>query len=95
MLFFKSYLIFSEKLPDHLIPHPVKLFVQGEDFQRSTGGAKQLFSIELAVQIQLSLIHILAIGVIGRVYLFPTILGTDGNASAESVFIEMCIRDSR
>ena len=37
--------------------------------------------------------HILAaavaIGIIGRVYLFPTILGTEGNASTESVFIEM------
>lgn len=29
------------------------------------------------------------IGILGRAYLFPTVLGTNGNASAESVFIVM------
>ena len=41
------------------------------------------------IWVTISLAAAVAIGVIGRVYLFPTILGTDGNASAESVFIEM------
>ncbi len=39
--------------------------------------------------VTISLAAAVAIGIIGRVYLFPTILGTEGNASTESVFIEM------
>lgn len=39
--------------------------------------------------VAISLFAACAIGVIGRAFLAPTILGTDGNASSESVFIEM------
>lgn len=41
------------------------------------------------IWVTISLAAAVAIGIIGRVYLFPTILGTEGNASTESVFIEM------
>ena len=41
------------------------------------------------VWVAISLIFGCAIGVIGRAYLFPTILGADGVTSAENVFIEM------
>lgn len=37
----------------------------------------------------LSLVAACFIGVLGRAYLFPTVLGTEGAASSESVFIEM------
>ncbi len=37
----------------------------------------------------LSLVAACFIGVIGRAYLFPTVLGVEGAASSESVFIEM------
>lgn len=37
----------------------------------------------------ISLVAACIIGVLGRAYLYPTILGTDGSASSESVFIEM------
>lgn len=37
----------------------------------------------------LSLIFACFIGVLGRAYLYPTVLGTDGVSSAENVFIEM------
>lgn len=41
------------------------------------------------VWVALSLGAACVIGVLGRAYLYPTILGTEGTASAESVFIEM------
>ncbi len=41
------------------------------------------------IWVALSLTFACLIGVIGRAYLYPTILGTDGAASTESVFIEM------
>lgn len=41
------------------------------------------------IWVALSLIFACIIGVVGRAYLAPTILGTEGAASTESVFIEM------
>ena len=41
------------------------------------------------IWVAISLVAACVIGVIGRAYLFPTILGTEGAASTESVFIEM------
>lgn len=41
------------------------------------------------IWVALSLFAAVAIGVLGRAYLYPVILGTEGQASAESVFIEM------
>ena len=41
------------------------------------------------IWVALSLVFACIIGVVGRAYLAPTILGTEGAASAESVFIEM------
>lgn len=41
------------------------------------------------VWVALSLGAACIIGVLGRAYLYPTVLGTEGAASAESVFIEM------
>lgn len=41
------------------------------------------------VWVILSLTAACAIGVLGRAYLFPTVLGTEGQASSESVFISM------
>lgn len=41
------------------------------------------------IWVALSLGAAVIIGILGRAYLFPTILGTEGTASTESVFIEM------
>lgn len=41
------------------------------------------------IWVALSLFAAVAIGVLGRAYLYPVILGTEGQASTESVFIEM------
>lgn len=41
------------------------------------------------VWVALSLVFAVLIGIIGRAYLFPTILGEGNNPSAENVFIEM------
>lgn len=41
------------------------------------------------VWVALSLAAACVIGVLGRAYLFPTVLGTEGMVSSESVFIEM------
>ena len=41
------------------------------------------------VWVALSLAAACIIGILGRAYLFPTVLGTEGTVSAESVFIEM------
>lgn len=41
------------------------------------------------VWVALSLFAACFIGILGRAYLYPVILGTEGNASTESVFIEM------
>lgn len=41
------------------------------------------------VWVALSLAAACVIGILGRVYLFPTVLGTEGTVSTESVFIEM------
>lgn len=41
------------------------------------------------IWVALSLAFACFIGIIGRAYLFPTLLGTEGAASAENVFIEM------
>ncbi len=41
------------------------------------------------IWVALSLVFACIIGVVGRAYLAPTILGTEGAASTESVFIEM------
>lgn len=44
------------------------------------------------VWVALSLGMAVLIGVIGRAYLYPTLLGTEGAGSAENVFIEMIIK---
>lgn len=41
------------------------------------------------IWVALSLFAAWVIGILGRIYLFPTVLGTEGAASTESVFIEM------
>lgn len=41
------------------------------------------------VWVALSLVFACVIGVVGRAFLYPTLLGTEGAASAENVFIEM------
>lgn len=41
------------------------------------------------IWVALSLAAAVVIGIVGRAYLYPTILGTEGTASTESVFIEM------
>lgn len=44
------------------------------------------------VWVTISLFFGCAIGIIGRAYLFPTILGTDGAGSTENVFIQMIVQ---
>ena len=44
------------------------------------------------IWVALSLAAAVIIGVIGRAYLFPTVLGTEETASAENVFIEMILK---
>lgn len=44
------------------------------------------------IWVALSLFAAVVIGVLGRAYLFPTILGTEGTASTENVFIEMILK---
>ena len=41
------------------------------------------------IWVALSLAAAVVIGIVGRAYLYPTVLGTEGAASSESVFIEM------
>ena len=44
------------------------------------------------IWVVISLSFAVVIGVVGRAFLFPTVLGTEGAASTESVFIEMITR---
>lgn len=49
-------------------------------------------SVIAIIWVVISLSFAVVIGVVGRAFLFPTVLGTEGAASTESVFIEMITR---
>lgn len=66
------------------MPHILVRFMAVKD-EKELGKSKKVGIIWVA----LSLVFACFIGVIGRAYLAPTILGTDGAASTESVFTEM------
>lgn len=66
------------------MPHILVRFMAVKD-EKELGKSKKVGIIWVA----LSLVFACFIGVIGRAYLAPTILGSEGAASAESVFTEM------
>ena len=66
------------------MPHILTRFMAVKD-EKELKKSKKIAIVWVA----LSLAFACAIGVIGRAYLFPTILGTDGTGSTETVFIAM------
>lgn len=66
------------------MPHILTRFMAVKD-EKELKKSKKIAIVWVA----LSLAFACAIGVIGRAYLFPTILGTEGTGSTETVFIAM------
>lgn len=66
------------------MPHILTRFMAVKN-QKELNKSKSIAIIWVALSLGAACI----IGVLGRAYLFPTILGTEGAASTESVFIEM------
>lgn len=66
------------------MPHILTRFMAVKD-EKELKKSKKIAIVWVAI----SLIFASAIGIIGRAYLLPTILGTNGAGSTETVFIEM------